>query len=81
MPCTSSISAVPHANGKSQPWIKVYPPRADDLQGVVESKGAMLLLDGTGGSGTVAVPNAVTLPPKSQEQSKEKEKEEKKDKK
>lgn len=35
---------------------------------MAESRGQMLLLDGTGGSGTTAVPNAVTLPPKPKEQ-------------
>lgn len=38
----------------------------------------MLLLDGTGGSGTKAVPNAVSLPPKSDKpQSVKKDQEEK----
>lgn len=31
---------------------------------MAEAQGQMLLLDGTGGSGTKAVPNAVNLPPK-----------------
>ena len=62
-----SIDPVPSGNGKAQPWKQVYPPAKEGLAGVVESKGQMLLLDGTGGSGTVAVPNAVMLPPKSQE--------------
>ena len=38
-----------------------------DLAGVTEPRGQMLLLDGTGGTGTVAVPNSVMLPPKSLE--------------
>jgi hypothetical protein len=56
---------VPHSNGKTQPWKGVWPPRRVGLQDVAESQGQMLLLDGTGGSGTKAVPNAVYLPPKS----------------
>lgn len=58
------ISDVPTAAGKSQPWRQAWPPRKTDLAGVTESRGQMLLLDGTGGSGTVAVPNAVMLEPK-----------------
>ena len=61
-------SAVPCGNGKSQPWKQVWPPRDSNLAGVAETRGQMLLLDGTGGSGTTAVPNSVTLPPKPQEQ-------------
>jgi hypothetical protein len=60
-------STVPSSNGKRQPWVKAWPPGKDDLAGVVEKEGQMLLLDGTGGSGTTAVPNAVTLPPKPKE--------------
>ena len=57
---------VPASNGKSQPWKEAWPPRRLDLQDVAEAQGQMLLLDGTGGSGTKAVPNAVHLPPKSE---------------
>jgi hypothetical protein len=56
---------VPRSNGKKQPWTAVWPPAKKNLQDVAESEGQMLLLDGTGGSGTKAVPNAVYLPPKS----------------
>jgi hypothetical protein len=67
--CASSASKspfadVPLSNGKTQPWMKVWPPRRIGLEDVAESQGQMLLLDGTGGSGTKAVPNAVYLPPK-----------------
>jgi hypothetical protein len=67
MPCPASIPAVPSDNGKKQPWQQAWPPKKADLAGVTESRGQMLLLDGTGGSGTVAVPNSVMLPPKSLE--------------
>ena len=67
----SSIDPVPQGNGKAQPWKPAYPPTKQDLAGVVESKGQMLLLDGTGGSGTVAVPNSVMLPPKPKPEEKE----------
>lgn len=70
--CPNSTSAVPSANGKSQPWKQVWPPKSAELAGVVESRGQMLLLDGTGGSGTVAVPNSVMLPPKTQEEEQKK---------
>ena len=60
----SSLVEVPSANGKTQPWKAAWPPRRLDLQDVAEAQGQMLLLDGTGGSGTKAVPNAVYLPPK-----------------
>ena len=56
---------IPASNGKTQPWKRAWPPRRADLQDVAEAQGQMLLLDGTGGSGTKAVPNAVSLPPKS----------------
>jgi hypothetical protein len=65
-----SASSFPSGNGKIQPWKQVYPPKKEGLPGVAESKGQMLLLDGTGGSGTVAVPNSVMLPPKPQEKDK-----------
>jgi hypothetical protein len=62
----AALSAdVPRSNGKTQPWRAVWPPAKTDMQDVAESEGQMLLLDGTGGSGTKAVPNAVHLPPKS----------------
>lgn len=64
---TSSVH-IPQSNGKTQPWLKAYPPGKPDLKGVAESRGQILLLDGTGGSGTTAVPNAVSLPPKTKEQ-------------
>jgi hypothetical protein len=67
----SSIDPVPSGNGKAQPWKKVFPPAKEDLAGVVESKGQILLLDGTGGSGTVAVPNSVMLSPKPKPEEKE----------
>ena len=54
---------LPAPNGKTQPWKAAWPPRRSDLQDVAEAQGQMLLLDGTGGSGTKAVPNAVYLPP------------------
>ncbi|EGP87057.1 unnamed protein product [Zymoseptoria tritici ST99CH_1A5] len=67
---TANASAmhIPHANGKTQPWLNAYPPAKQDLVGVAESRGQMLLLDGTGGSGTTAMPNQVALPPKTKEQ-------------
>ena len=58
---------LPGSNGKAQPWKQEWPPRTTDLVGVAEQRGQMLLLDGTGGSGTIAVPNNVILPPKSLE--------------
>jgi hypothetical protein len=58
------LAELPHSNGKSQPWTAVWPPAKVDLQDVAESEGQMLLLDGTGGAGTKAVPNSVYLPPK-----------------
>ena len=61
----TSLIDVPSSNGKTQPWKEAWPPRKADLQDVAEARGQMLLLDGTGGSGTKAVPNAVNLPPKS----------------
>lgn len=61
---TTPSHEIPSGNGKSQPWIQEWPPRKPDLAGVVETRGQILLLDGTGGSGTIAVPNAVTLLPK-----------------
>jgi hypothetical protein len=64
-PSKSPFADVPFSNGKTQPWMKVWPPRRVGLEDVAESQGQMLLLDGTGGSGTKAVPNAVYLPPKS----------------
>ena len=74
----ASLVEVPASNGKSQPWKEAWPPRRSDLQDVAEAQGQMLLLDGTGGSGTKAVPNAVYLPPKSgKPQSDKKEQEEK----
>lgn len=60
----ASLVEVPSSNGKTQPWKEAWPPRRLDLQDVAEAQGQMLLLDGTGGSGTKAVPNAVYLPPK-----------------
>jgi hypothetical protein len=63
----NSTTAVSLGYGKCQPWKSAWPPSKSDLAGVVESRGQMLLLDGTGGSGTVAVPNAVKLPPKPKE--------------
>ena len=64
---TSAVH-IPQSNGKTQPWLKAYPPQKQDLKGVAESRGQIMLLDGTGGSGTTAVPNAVSLPPKTKEQ-------------
>jgi hypothetical protein len=61
----TSLPAVPESHGKSQPWKGEWPPQDTQAEPVVESKGELLLLDGTGGSGTPAVPNAVNLPPKS----------------
>jgi hypothetical protein len=61
----TSLPAVPKSHGKSQPWKSEWPPQESQAKPVVESKGELLLLDGTGGSGTPAVPNAVNLPPKS----------------
>lgn len=55
---------LPKCNGKNQPWATFWPPTTSNLAGVTETKGQMLLLDGTGGSGTTAVPNAVSIPPK-----------------
>lgn len=60
----SPFADVPISNGKTQPWKDAWPPRKLDLPDVAESQGQILLLDGTGGSGTKAVPNAVYLPPK-----------------
>lgn len=66
---SSASDSIPSGKGKSQPWKdhEQWPPKQTDLVGVTESRGQLLLLDGTGGSGTVAVPNAVTLPPKTKE--------------
>lgn len=72
MQIATNIAPLPSGNGKVQRWLGSYPPKKKDLAGVVESKGQMMLLDGTGGSGTVAVPNVVSLPPKPQEKGKEK---------
>ena len=74
----TSLVEVPSSNGKRQPWKEAWPPRKLDLQDVAEAQGQMMLLDGTGGSGTKAVPNAVYLPPKSEDpQSDKKDREEK----
>ncbi|KAM0707575.1 hypothetical protein Q7P35_004220 [Cladosporium inversicolor] len=74
----ASLVEVPSANGKTQPWKAAWPPRRLGLQDVAEAQGQMLLLDGTGGSGTKAVPNAVYLPPKPEKpQSVKKDQEEK----
>ena len=62
-----STDSILCCNGKLQSWNQVYSLNKAHLAGVTESKGQMLLVDGTGGSGTVVVPNAVTLPPKSKE--------------
>ena len=70
---SNTIAPIPSGNGKTQPWKAVYPPIKENLIGVVEAKGQMLLLDGTGGSGTVAVPNTVVLPPKPKPKPKEEE--------
>lgn len=70
---------VPLSNGKTQPWKNVWPPTKAKMRDVTEAKGQLLLLDGTGGSGSKAVPNNVFIPPKpihpesDKEDSKEKE--------
>lgn len=61
-----------NTSGKVQPWRSAWPPSVKNqtVKPVSEAKGELLLLDGTGGSGTVAVPNAVYLPPKDMESAK-----------
>lgn len=67
------LSIIPHNNGKSQPWRTQWPPQKPDLKAAVDSQGQILLLDGTGGSGSAAMPGPVMLPPKTQEQPKSQE--------
>ena len=61
------VSEICNTSGKAQLWRSAWPPNDGELKAAVELEGQLLLLDGTGGSGTVAVPNAVYLPPKDKE--------------
>lgn len=63
-----TLPETPSGGGKAQPWRKAWPPTQTEPKAAVESKGQLLLLDGTGGSGTRAVPNSVFLPPEKREE-------------